>query len=240
MDSDDYVEPIYLESLYKIPDKADVTFFPIKKISEHGDIELQIPKVCKVFGRANVEQQLAHLKYSMPVDIFGWSANKLFRASIIKKNDIRFPEDVVFREDEIFMITYARFINSLEIIDIPLYNYRVLRGGLTSNGMTDSDYKALSKHLLANLRYFQNEIILSGDKRRIIDYRLMHFFKDLSIKKCIKSFSPLYVFMHSNKEFWEFSKNPALVRLFTYPYWLSFFLLLIFLIKTNIHHNISR
>lgn len=232
VDSDDYVEPYYLETLSILPDKADITFFPIKKISENGDIDLQIPLACKVYGRDNVEQQLAHLKYGMPMDLFGWSANKLFCADIIKKYKVRFPEDVVFREDEIFTMNYCRHISSLEILDTPLYNYRFLQSGLTSKGMVELDYLALSDHLLENLPYYHNDILLSRDKRRIIDFRLSHFFQKISLQKFRKSFRPLYEFMNSNKELLAYSNYPVLVRRFLFPYWLSYsYFFISFIIK---------
>lgn len=221
VDSDDWVELHYLETLAQLKDKADVTFFTTKKTCESGDVNLLIPKACVLHGRLEVEEQLAHLKYGMPMDLFGWPHNKMFRASIIKENGVLFPEDVVFREDEIFMMTYSRYITSLEIIDTLLYNYRVVQDGLTAKGMKESDYIALSDHLLENLSFFQNETLLSRDKQRILDYRVEHVLRVFSFKNLFNVFRPFYEFVHSHKELKPYSNYRLMMRIVSFPYWLA-------------------
>lgn len=216
VDSDDFVEPSYLETLSKIQDKADITFFPIKKISVNGDALELIPEACKVYGREEVERQLAYLKYGKLGDLFGWTHDKLFKADIIRKHGIRFPEDVVYREDEIFTLVYSRYIDSVEIIETPLYNYRVVPTGLTANGMKDSDFIAVSDYLLENLQYFRNEQMLSGDKQRIVDYRIEHALRTVSFGSMTKKCRPLYDFVQQHKDLMPFSRNQMLMRTIKY------------------------
>ena len=49
--------------------------------------------------------------------------NKLFRADIIRKYNLRFREDLYFGEDLLFSLDYIKHINSLSVIPDITYNY---------------------------------------------------------------------------------------------------------------------
>lgn len=68
-----------------------------------------------------------------------WGANwgKLFRADIIKKHEIRFESEVGFAEDYRFNIEYLRYVNTVSLIHVPVYYYRVDTGESLSKKRRD-------------------------------------------------------------------------------------------------------
>lgn len=55
---------------------------------------------------------------------FGPTWNKLFRRNIIEKYNLRFDENISFREDELFTFEYCMYIKSVRILSTASYNYR--------------------------------------------------------------------------------------------------------------------
>ena len=60
----------------------------------------------------------------------GWTYNKMFRASIIRNNKIRFPLDITLREDLIFTLTFLNVASSIEYRNVAYYNYVEAEGSL--------------------------------------------------------------------------------------------------------------
>lgn len=53
----------------------------------------------------------------------GYPVNKLFSSSIIKKNNLRFREDIKLREDEEFVLRYLLYVDHGRVIKDGGYNY---------------------------------------------------------------------------------------------------------------------
>ena len=54
----------------------------------------------------------------------GYLWNKIFKLSIIKNNQIRFDETIRVREDELFVLQYAKYVDTIILTDNVLYHYR--------------------------------------------------------------------------------------------------------------------
>lgn len=56
-----------------------------------------------------------------------WGANwgKLFSADIIREHDIRFEAEVAFAEDYRFNLEYLKYVNTVSLIHVPVYYYRI-------------------------------------------------------------------------------------------------------------------
>ncbi|HBJ76930.1 MAG TPA: glycosyl transferase [Porphyromonadaceae bacterium] len=193
VDADDWITKNYVESLCNIKDNVDLIYFPTNQIYEGEDIIIRLPKPETIEGRKNVEKKLYSLKYGYLGDIFGWTFAKFFKKSIIDKNNIRFVENIIFREDEIFTMDYCRYIYSIKVIDTPLYYYRVRNDGLTAKGMNDSDCINLADNIERNLPYFHNEEFLKKEKQRIADYHVEVYLRKYHLRsiyryvvKCVK------------------------------------------------------
>lgn len=95
LDSDDYVEPVYLELLRKSFENADVVFFGYHQISTDGRfLGEHIPQI-----RENADYYETLLQLSKQ-DMFGYTWIKAFRREIIGEH--RFSQNLNLLEDEVF------------------------------------------------------------------------------------------------------------------------------------------
>lgn len=149
VDSDDTVVPDYCRTLMRECEDFDILFFSMTEYTPEG-----IEAVYKAFPaesrtRANIENIIRGIKMNIighPFFIF--TCSKLLKREIIEKHKVRFVEDISSAEDEIFTDEYCRFINSIKVISIPLYNY--YRG---SDGLTYAKYSPEKWLRLAELRF---------------------------------------------------------------------------------------
>ncbi len=83
-----------------------------------------------------------------------WGANwgKLFKASIIRDNNIRFEPQIQFAEDFRFNLEYLKYIKSIYHIHKPLYIYRIDTSGSLSKSKRDSN-KFWDEYYELYLRY---------------------------------------------------------------------------------------
>ena len=82
-----------------------------------------------------------------------WPWGKLFRMSIIKKNNLEFDTNISFGEDHIFNLLYAKHIDKNVVIsDIVAYNYYTFTMGLCSK--IYPNYHEIQKYILDRLFEF--------------------------------------------------------------------------------------
>jgi glycosyltransferase involved in cell wall biosynthesis len=74
---------------------------------------------------------------------------KLFKTSIIRDNKIRFPEDVKYGEDTIFVLTYLRLAKSMAVVGRALYSYNFHSAGLASQNSSNISFRRARAHALA-------------------------------------------------------------------------------------------
>jgi len=125
IDADDWIENNSLSQLL-IKVKTDIVFFGFKRIFSDGQIS-----VCQIQPKGS---DYYNDKYTTAIDdlflsseaYFGYSWNKLFKRDIIEKYRIRFNENLIIKEDEVFTFEYIRRISSLTISCATPYNYRIL------------------------------------------------------------------------------------------------------------------
>ena len=68
---------------------------------------------------------------------------KLFRSSIIRKNELRFPEKLRRSEDNLFVSYYAALCGAIRYVDLPLYRYNVAHSRDIYNRFLPEDYRAI-------------------------------------------------------------------------------------------------
>ncbi len=126
IDSDDTIEPQALSELASLAQKQpDIIIFN-KQINE------EYLKDSNFFDEY-------YFKYR-----FGFEAwNKLYKASIIKENHLKFDTQETIGEDLLFNITYYQFAEKYLFSDLTLYNYRVRE----DSAMGASDHERLQKQL---------------------------------------------------------------------------------------------
>lgn len=184
IDSDDWIPSDYLETILNDTYIADLTFWGCKIHSldkyqtEYKPIEQFTEE------KENIENCLAYLKENdQHFEYLGFTWNKLFKTSIIKKYDIKFIEYLSLREDEVFTLSYARYISSIRIKSSPLYNYRILNTGLTHKTKSKQEYLSLIKELNEVLKYYRNSQLFQIEKEAILNYYFSALLSDRFLSK---------------------------------------------------------
>lgn len=225
VDSDDWVSKDYIDAVFEGNSSVDMIYFPLFQIYENGDTICRKSKPEIIRGKISLENKLKSLKYGNLGDVFGWTVVKFFKKSIIDEHNIRFQENIVFREDEIFTMDYCKHIDSMKILDTPLYYYRIRGNGLTANGMKDSDYLNLAYNIERNLPYFLNEEFIRLEKQRLSNYHIDLFLRKARLWNMYSAMDEVYLFFKTKPQFKEFSSNQQIVRLLSHSKIISFLLL---------------
>lgn len=115
MDADDIIEETYLEQLCKgIGFDFIITGFCYNEAPQVPSIRINQVKTKEKIAE-NISEYLQTDNFCFP-----WA--RMFRLSIIKKNNIRFDEKLRFGEDHVFNWTYLCYINSILIDNSTLYH----------------------------------------------------------------------------------------------------------------------
>ena len=148
IDSDDWVEREYLETLSNYRD-YDIVFFSHRVIYEDGYIS-EFLFEAKEGDKQNLWKIVADLKKNnTDWNFFGYTWNKMLRRDIIEKYKIRFIEGLRISEDEVYTLDYCTHAKSIKVFPLCLYNYRVLGNGLTATKNSADEYKKLAESYLA-------------------------------------------------------------------------------------------
>ena len=111
VDSDDYLDNTHLENYSKDIDNFDLIFQGYKLVDETTGKILE-KKTFHEIETLDFESSMNVMEQIFSIgNFFGPTWNKIFRASIISENEIKFKEDVNLREDEIFTFSYCRFVS---------------------------------------------------------------------------------------------------------------------------------
>ena len=118
VDSDDYVSEKYIENL--LIDDFDLSFGGLVDVC--GDKKIERP-VCSEIQKYYDKDMYVKLLENSENDLFNSPCCKLFKKSIIERNNIRYDESLHMGEDLIFNINYLKYCNSLVMIPDCLYFY---------------------------------------------------------------------------------------------------------------------
>ena len=96
---------------------VDLIFYGSSFHSVNGNVTLYSPNLCICHGFSEVQEGMIDLitnpKY---YDYLGFTWNKVFRSNILKEYNIRFIENLSYREDEVFTLHYAHYCKKLMIL----------------------------------------------------------------------------------------------------------------------------
>lgn len=141
VDSDDYIEPECLEKAINTmkTEKADIcSFGMIKEYSDSSlneEIHFYPYKISIENGKENL---VFIIRYLLNYRI-GWESwNRIFKASIIKENGLRYSnERKVFAEDLLFALKYYLYVKKHVTINECLYHYTQREGSLMKKIKSD-------------------------------------------------------------------------------------------------------
>ncbi|MGN1420911.1 MAG: glycosyltransferase family 2 protein [Eubacterium sp.] len=148
VDSDDYIAEDMFENLFnKInTDNCQMSvcgiFFQGKSISFKNE-EL-------ISGNEAINRLFNYRDYQ---SFSGWTWNKLFLASVIKQNRLKFDENICFCEDVLFVYEYLKSVEFVKLINKSFYYYTFREDACTVN----KNYKNDSE-ILKLIDYFFNDI----------------------------------------------------------------------------------
>lgn len=146
-DADDFLSENAYGIMYEAVSKsdADMLIAPYNMVYPGGNVKLMPLKLQK--GTYNKEKITEKLLPS----IFGYNKNNiiihgfmwrmLFRKSIVDDTQNIFYEEAKPKEDQLFNQVHTLNCNSIEIIDYPVYNYRINPESVTAKLITEFDYK---------------------------------------------------------------------------------------------------
>jgi len=124
IDPDDWIEKDLLRNVYRIieQEKSDIVFCGIKRESfVSGNIIEKIASE-KLVNSININKNHDAINL-LKEDLFGYTCCKLFKLSIIKKNNILFYEQLSLAEDEKFTCDYYSYVNKISIMRKAYYHY---------------------------------------------------------------------------------------------------------------------
>jgi glycosyltransferase involved in cell wall biosynthesis len=132
-DADDWMEPCLLQKMLEAITAENYDWAICNATNWAGAnakkrLEIDDSVVDAASDRFSFLQKLMCFWY----DNANW--NKLYRASIIRQQHLRFDENMNIWEDLLFNLQYAHFVQYAVVIGTPLYNYRILPSSLNHSG----------------------------------------------------------------------------------------------------------
>ena len=127
VDSDDYVDTTFLENFsYGFAENVDLI---IQGFYYH-DLKQGVILECE-FDNNEVNDNIELIKFFESKDIVhnGFIWHRAFKSSIIKNNNITFPEGIHYGEDGIFFFRYLNHNSTTKFIDKGAYHYILYNDG---------------------------------------------------------------------------------------------------------------
>lgn len=176
IDSDDFVDKQYIEHLNTSDAEIIVGAYIIEDYEGKKQVIKSYPKVS--FEIMNY----ALLKKYIIMGMFNYSVAKRFLRSVIVENTLRFDPLLRVAEDTDFVISYLRYIQSVEINSATDYHYIKGVAGTTLST------QVLSKHQIDNIENANDHIynnllyLFESDARAICTKRMMKVYEGFVAK----------------------------------------------------------
>ena len=176
IDSDDFIESEMLEKLYTKAkdDNLDIAMCKIATYNNQtGEIKDNVWYYMLGIFR-DFEKEIFNHKDTkeFTCNIAVTPYNKIYKTSLIKDNNILFPEGLIFEDEKFFYDTYLR-AKRVSIIPEFLYYYRVSRKGSTVDIEKENDYTDIIE-ISKQIRQTFKETNNYEDYKYLLNNRLIH------------------------------------------------------------------
>lgn len=104
---------------------------------------------------------------------------KLYEMKIIKENSIKFPEQVTYAEDGIFLFTYLKYIRSLCLMPINVYFYNFTDANSAARKYKVDYCQYLKRLLDVQIQFLQNAQIKNGE-RYVSELQRDYFYRSIN------------------------------------------------------------
>lgn len=143
VDSDDLIQPKMLEKMYTTICKynTDLCICGFERFRYKWSQPYKLSPYSLVILQS--KEELASVYTKADTNMFGVSIwAKMYRAEIIRRENIRFREDIDYEEDCCFNIDYFRHITTTSVVNDSFYRYRQMDASL-SKGYRKDTFKFL-------------------------------------------------------------------------------------------------
>lgn len=139
IDSDDWVDPEYLQHLYDHIGDADIAVSGLVQNLTSGEDLMHVPQTTKSFA-LNKDGVLDFVALNRNFLLYG-PVQKLYRKSTIDQFDIRFPVDCAYGEDLQFNYAYLEHVRKIVQIAECDYHYRIIGSGTLSSKLRPNQFE---------------------------------------------------------------------------------------------------
>lgn len=170
-DSDDVLDPNYLQHLisYKDFDLVVCGYFVDTLTKDKKELKRNICNPKTLVWTSEDDKIALQNLFEMGFMHFCW--NKLFRRSIIERNNIRFKH-IPVNEDYLFVVEYIKYITSINVIDKPLYHWSRVEEVITGvKSIPDNILDIYNESHLATRQFFGKESV--ADRIAYYSYELI-------------------------------------------------------------------
>lgn len=144
VDSDDYIEPFYLEKM-------------LEPYQSNSSIDLVI---CNYFNdntpkknsfitqsKSGIRNRIETMReFANPKSFKGFAWNKLYKLDIIKRNNLKYDVNCILVEDAFFNHQYMSCCMQSYYVDYPLYHYITRNDSLTNQSFKEKNWKLLESY----------------------------------------------------------------------------------------------
>lgn len=154
VDSDDWIESTYLETLLNFSD-ADI-------VMGYYTVEGWNEWISEPFENKRYENISEFLtKYALKSNFM---VAKLFRRSIIEYNNLRFDTTISYGEDTLFIFSYLRYVSSIHTDSKVIYNYNCYGSMLSKQYRRWNSYRFILDKLLSVLEDLERVFKWNGEE----------------------------------------------------------------------------
>lgn len=177
IDADDYIEPGLYESAYALTAGGTdevvwgVTEEYYNAAGKHMSSNRIIPAAGLYKGREQIAKQATALERDT---LFGYQWNSIYKASIIRENNIRFC-DSVFYEDYFFNLDFIRHAGSLATLDSAGYHYFKRVNGSITNRFAKDYFELSYKRVKSMYEFCIENKISDRETGNILAGRLLRY-----------------------------------------------------------------
>lgn len=171
VDSDDYIDRDMVETLaHEMNNKVDIVMCGYKRLSKDHNGKIDVKNI-NLYNQVSITKEVFLNEFGniFKNQYINYLWNKLYVASIIKNNNVKFDNSINWGEDLMFNLEYLGYCNNITIISKLLYNYiNYNNNSITSKFNSELHnnqqkmYKAVRKFLKSNNEYL-------GENKKVVE-----------------------------------------------------------------------